>query len=188
MAPAIGCELSGPEDFEQAVGDVGFRFIDFVDEDDDTLVFGPAGRLIGSGVWIDVESRLPMNSPPERSGSDVLCHSEFVSQQFAIWVEVAGDLGIRQSLNCIEGPEQIASFGGRIDGEVLDRTIEHRGCGVGELRFAKPRFTTYEQRSISGQCSFDGPILIVIHQVIDTFEIIFGDGDKSSWLRHVRLC
>jgi hypothetical protein len=64
-------------------------------------------------------------------------------------------LGLGESLDGIECPEEVLGFGGRRDGKRDEFAAKECGSGVSKLGFSEPRFATNQKWAIGGRSTLD---------------------------------
>ena len=117
LRPADRSEAAGPECLQKSIGDIGFAFVDFIDQDDNAMLCQPAVR---DGWCFDAGlsgGRVPVEGPPQWSRFDKFLQLDLFAQALGIFGDGGSDLRFSQSLNSIESPKQIGGAGGGVDGE-----------------------------------------------------------------------
>jgi hypothetical protein len=71
-------------------------------------------------------------------------------------------LGLGESLDGIERPEEVLGFGGRRDGKRDEFSAKQCGSGVSQLGFSEPRFATNQQRAIGSRSTLDRQFVFFI--------------------------
>ena len=171
-------KAAGAERFQQAVGHVRLGLVDLVDQHQ-AAVGGITAVRLGRRRNADglrpVQRVVPVERPPERARVQKARNGEPVAEvrrglvtflcRRWCWIgrseigrpaQRAEQLGLGQTRDGVEMPEQVAGFGARIDRVRDESAAQTLGGGAGELGFADAGLAAHQQRPAGGQGRVDG--------------------------------